>query len=285
MAIRIVTDTTANLPQETLDEYGIPTVPQYVIFGEESLKDVFEISSTEFYRRQAISPILPKTSAPSVGEFEEVFAKILREDPKATILCIHPSSEVSGTVRSARPAAAAFPTADIRVFDTRSISAGLGMMVLKAAQMVRAGADIDAVMAQLEAMRDGMRIYFVPATLDYLAKGGRIGRASHLLGTLLDIKPILRMTDGTVESYSKERTHKRALAALRDIALAELQGKRGVFFGVIHAACEEEARALADELCPHFETEMYLFAQAGPAIGVHAGPGTIGLCWYVPKEV
>lgn len=283
--IRIVTDTTAGIPQETLDELGIPMVPQYVHFGEEALRDVYDISIPEFYRRQAASRELPKTSAPSVGEFVTVFEQILGEEPDATILCIHPSAEVSGTIRSARPAAAqvaeVYPAADIRIFDTRSVSLGTGIPVLEAARMVRKGHTADEIMARLEYIRDHMNVYFVVGSLDYLVKGGRIGRASHLVGTLLDIKPILRLVDGTVESFAKARTRKRALADLRAIAVEAVKNKPGLHLGVAHAICEDEARELANSLCAELDPEEFLFCELGPSIGVHAGPQSIAVAWVV----
>ncbi|HOA24102.1 MAG: DegV family protein [Aggregatilineales bacterium] len=281
--IKIITDTTAGLPPEELEKYGIPMVPQYVHFGDEAVRDVFDIGTEEFYRRQAAASELPKTSAPSVGDFLVVFEEILSEHPDATVLCIHPSAEVSGTIRSARPAAAQikekYPQADIRIFDTRSVSLGLGLAVLEAARMVEQGATADDVLKRLAFMRDNMQVYFVVGTLEYLAKGGRIGRASHLVGSLLDIKPILTLVDGTVESYAKARTRKRAIAMLRDMALEGAKGKPGVRLGVAHALCEDEARELADLLCAELSPEVFLFSDVGPSIGVHAGPHTLAVGW------
>lgn len=277
--IHIITDTTANLPQEVLDQYAIPLVPQYVHFGAETLHDSFDISPAEFYARQAAANELPKTSAPSPADFAPHFSRIQDEDPDGTVLCIHPSSEVSGTVRSARLAAAEFPNLDIRIFDTRSVSLGLGLMVWEAARMVRDGADVEVVLERLQYMRDHTQTYFVVDTLEYLAKGGRIGRAQHLLGTLLDIKPILTLVDGVVESHSRARTRTRAIATIRDLILQQAQGKPRLRLGVAHAMCEEEGRALCADLVAALHPETVLFAEIGPSIGVHAGPGTLAACW------
>lgn len=286
--LKIITDTTAGLPQYILDEYGIPLVAQYVHFGDEAVRDVYDINTAEFYRRQAAASELPKTSAPSVGDFLTTFEGIFSEDPSATVLCIHPSTEVSGTVRSAMPAAAQirekYPQADIRIFDTRSVSIGLGLSVMEAAQMARDGASADDIMARLEYMRDNLQIFFVVGTLEYLAKGGRIGRASHLVGTLLDIKPILAIVDGVVESYAKARTRKRSVAELRSIALNAARGKPGLRLGVAHAVCEGEARLLADELCADLNPEVFLFSDLGPSIGVHAGPQALAVGWVSIPE-
>lgn len=284
--IHIVTDTTAGLPQSIVDEYRIPVVPQYVHFGEEAFKDMYEISVDEFYRKQAAAADLPKTSAPSPADFFPVFDAILAEDPQPTILCIHPSPEVSGTLRAARPAAAEYPDADIRIVDTRSVSVGLGMMVLEAATMREAGASADAIIQRLQAMRSATHVYFIVDTLEYLAKGGRIGRASHLMGTLLDIKPILTLEDGAVASHSKARTRKRSITQMRDYVLEGVgQGVSGLRLAVAHAVCEDEARQLMDDLVQVLEPEVCLFTELGPAIGCHAGPRTLAVGWViVPSE-
>lgn len=282
--IRIVTDTTANLPQHILDEFNIPVVPQYVHFGQDTARDYFDISPAEFYRRQKTTPELPKTSAPPPADFLPIFRSILDEDPAATILCIHPSTDVSGTIRSAEVAAMEFPGADIRIYDTRSVSLGLGLTVWHIAELVRAGAGIDTVMARLDYMRDSLKTLFVVETLDYLAKGGRIGRASHLLGTLLDIKPILALVDGVVESHSKARTRKRSVATIRDMVIEDADGRPNLQLGVGHAACEEEGRALAAELQTALNPQRALFVELGPSIGVHAGPGTLAVGWISLPE-
>ncbi len=277
--IRIVTDTVAGLPQDILDRYRIPCVPQYVIFGEESLREYVDLSPAEFYARQASVAELPHTSAPSPGDFEVLFSRLLAEDPDAPILCIHPSAEFSGTVRSAIPAAQMFPAANITIFDTRTASLGQGLMVLEAARLAEAGAGLEAILARLEQMRALTRAFFIVDTLDYLARGGRIGKAAHLLGAMLDLKPLLHIEDGMVASHSKHRTHHRALEALVGIVLEQAQGRAGLQLGIAHAVDEPEARALADRLCAELSPEVFLMAELGPAIGVHVGPGTLAVCW------
>lgn len=279
MTVRIVTDTTAGLPNEILERYDIPNVPQYVHFGDEALRDVYDVDAATFYARQVAAPELPKTSAPSVGEFLQVYGEILDADPDATILSIHPSTDISGTVRSARPAAAEFPEADIRIFDTRSVSIGLGLMVWEAAEMAERGASPDAIMARMEAMRDGMQIYFVVDTLDYLAKGGRIGRATHLVGSLLDIKPVLALCDGVVESYSRARTRRRSLTMLQEMVTRGAGGKPGLRLGLAHAVCADEVAAMAEAFRTELNPDVFLYAELGPSIGVHAGPGAVAIGW------
>lgn len=279
--IHVVTDTVAGLPPEVTRAYPIRVVSQVVIFGEQSLRDMEDISPSEFYARLATSAEMPHSSAPSIGDFTQVYSDILQDDPEATILSIHPSSDVSGTVRSAEMAIASM-AADIRLFDTRSASLGMGLMALQAARMARDGRPADDIMACLAEMRDGMHVYFLVRTLDYLAKGGRIGRASHLLGTLLDVKPLLALRGGVVEDAGRYRTHRRAVEALTQIVIQDARGQPGLQLAVVHAADVPEAQALADGLCAELQPEVFLVGEICPAIGVHVGPGALGVCYYAP---
>jgi DegV family protein with EDD domain len=284
MTVRIVTDTTAGLPSDILERYNIPNVAQYVHFGDEALREEYELDAATFYARQAAASELPKTSAPSVGDMLEAYRQVLNESPGATILSIHPSTDVSGTVRSARPAAAEFPDADIRIFDTRSVSIGLGLMVWEAARMAERGASPDAITARMEAMRDGTKIYFVVDTLEYLAKGGRIGRATHLVGSLLDIKPVLALCDGVVESYSRARTRRRSLSMLQEMAIQGAGGRPGLRLGLAHAVCADEVAPMVEAFRAQLEPEVFLYGDLGPSIGVHAGPGTVAVGWVHVEE-
>lgn len=291
MPVKIVSDTTAELPAEMRERWDIQIVPQYIHFGEETFRDEFEITAEEFYRRQAEADELPKTSAPPPADFLPIFKEHLTSSPEATILCLHPSAEVSGTVRSALTAKSQLqesnPEADIRVVDTRLISVGLGLLVLEAAKMAAGGASVAAITAQLDQMRASSRTYFVVQTLEYLAKGGRIGRASHLMGSLLDIKPILELQDGVVEAHSKARTRKRSLAAMFDLVVEHAESLRAdggqLQLGIAHARCHEEASELASQLEAALEPDFSLLTVNGPAIGVHAGPGSLAVsCLTAP---
>lgn len=281
--IRIVTDTDANLPQEVIEEFRIGVAPIHLIFGDEVLRERVDISDAESYARMAAAPELPKTSQPPASEFLSIYERMLAEDPRATILSIHISSLLSGTVNSARQAAAMYPDADIRIFDTRSASFGQSLMVRHAADMARRGASVDAILERLSQMRDDMRVFFVLETLEYLARGGRIGRAAHLLGTLLDLKPILTVTEGIIDAHSRHRTRRRALAALRALVMEDARPGPNLHMGVIHAVSEEPARQLHDELVASLSPGVMLFGELGPGLGVHTGPGALGVCWvHVP---
>lgn len=277
--IRIVTDTDANLPQSVVDEYNITLVPIQIIFGNEVLRERVDISDAESYRRMSAAKELPKTSQPPIGAFKEAYEDILAGEPGAQILSIHISSKLSGTLSSARQAADLLPGADISLFDTFSASLGQGLMVVRAAQMARQGADVAAILATLEAMRERMEVYFVLNTLDYLAKGGRIGKASHLVGQLLDIKPILVLEDGEIDAHSRHRTWRRAVDALCDLVMASTDGAESIHLGVIHAVSEQAAQTLADRLADTLSPDTLILGEVGPGLGVHTGPGALGLCW------
>lgn len=280
--IKVATDSVANLPADVVQAFGIAVIPTYVSFGAETLRDGVDIGPAEFYRRLVASPQLPVTTQPSVDDFEQFYRRLLAQHPGATIISIHLSHLFSGILASAQQAAARLSGADIRVFDSYSVSLGQGLMVREAAAMAEAGADADAILRRLEAMRAGMQFYAVMDTLDYMAKGGRIGRAARLLGTLLDMKPIITIKNGAVDAYSRERSRARALEALRNLPLEAARGKSGLHLAVMHAACEEEARALAEDLRTALKPKVFLLGEMGPALGVYTGPGAIAVAWWAP---
>lgn len=283
--IQVVTDSVAHLPQDVVDEYGVTVIPAYVTFGAEALRDGVDLTPSEFYQRLVSSPELPSTAQPSVADFVALYRRLLADDPSATILSVHISGVLSGVIESARQAAMALPDADIRLFDTRSAGAGHGLMVREAARMAREGKDIDAILKRLADMRDGMRLFFTLDTLTYLAKGGRIGRAARLLGTLLDAKPILSLSGGIVDVYGRRRGRLQAINALRDMVIesAREYGRHGLQVGVMHADCEADARQLAEEIEQAVQPEVLLIGDIAPSLGVYIGPRAVGVAWYVPR--
>ena len=210
---KIITDTTACLPAEIAQRYAIPIIPQVINFGTESFYEGVDIDLDTFLIRLKASSELPKTAAPPPDLFIKEFERLAGlAEP---IICIHPSTDVSGTVRSATVAARDFPDLDIRIIDTRSVASPLGRMVQLAAEWAAAGVDADTICVRIHDLSQRCRIYFLVDTLEYLARGGRIGGAAALLGGVLQIKPILRLHDGKVDQYERERTYKRAIARLR----------------------------------------------------------------------
>ncbi len=277
--VKVITDSTSGLPTETAQRYGIPVMPQVIIFGQDSYLEGVEMDNAAFMARLKASPELPKTSAPPPELFAEEFRRLVPSGEP--ILCIHPSIEVSGTVRSATVAAADFPDADIRVIDTRVIASPMATMVTLAAQWAEAGADADTIEARLQGMIPRCRIYFLVATLEYLAKGGRIGGAAALLGGVLRIKPILTFRDGKVDQFDRERTQKRALARLKELVLEQYPRDGEGYLSVMHAGVPEQGQALADDLAAQLGLSEVPVLDVPPAIVTHAGPGVLGAGFFV----
>src|SRR5512143_3605328 len=203
----IVADTTCGLPKSVPDGRGIPFVPQVVIFGDESFHDDGELDTPEFLRRLKASRSLPKTAAPEPTLYYPIFEKA-RERGESVIV-VAPSAKLSGTVRSAEVAAQEFSGMDIRIIDTLTVSCNLGTLVLLADDMAKAGKSVEQIEAAIAEWIPRQRLYFVVDTLEYLAKGGRIGGAKALVGELLQVKPILQIRDGQAQPYEQQRTRKR----------------------------------------------------------------------------
>ena len=244
----IVADTTCGLPRDLLAQRGIPVIPQIVMFGEDSFHDDKEMDTATFLQKLKASKSLPKTSAPEPPLYFPIFKEA--QEKGESVIVVAPTGKASGTVRSAQTAALEFPKVDIRVVDTLTISCNLASLVLVADDMAKAGESADAIVAKLDDMIPRGRIYFLVDTLEYLAKGGRIGGAKRLLAELLEIKPILQVKNGQVESFEQQRTRKRALARLVEVAAEQCPGPGGesAHLCVIQVEAECEAKSLAAEL-------------------------------------
>jgi DegV family protein with EDD domain len=277
--VKIITDTTSGLPDEVAQQYGIPVIPQVIIFGSDTYLEGQEIDHATFMERLQTSKELPKTSAPPPELFSREFERLMPEGEP--ILCIHPSAELSGTVRSATVAAADFPDADIRVIDARVIGSPLTTLVTLAAERAAAGLDADTIEDHIHRLVLRCRLYFLVDTLEYLAKNGRIGGAAALLGSVLRIKPILTLRDGRVDQFERTRTHRRAVARLKELVLEEIAGDGRGHLSVMHASAPDQAQALADDLCGILGLESVPILDVPPAIVTHAGPGVLAVAFFV----
>jgi len=275
----IVADTTCGLPHQLLEERGIPVLPQIVIFGEESYHDDKDFDTAVFLQKLKASFKLPKTAAPEPSLYFPIFEDAQRRGE--SVVVIVPTGRMSGTFRSAETAALDFPDVDIRVIDTQTISCNLGSLVLLADKMAKAGQSADEIVSKLNEMIPCGRLYFVVDTLEYLAKGGRIGGAKKLLAELLEIKPILQIKDSQVEPFEQQRTKKRAVARLVEVAAEQCQGGENAHLCVIQVAAEQEAEAFAQELKAKIPVSDIPIYQLPPAIVVHAGPKTLGVGFFV----
>lgn len=277
--VRIVTDSACDLSVEEADRARVTVVPLSIRFGDEELVDRVELDPETFYAKMAgFEEGLPETSAPSPGRFEAAFRSLADEGASA-IVCINLSFELSATGQAAQAAANALTgVVDVRVIDSRSITGGLGTMVLRAAEAADGGADADAVVALVEDLRSRTRVFGVLDTLENLKKGGRVGGARALVGSMLSIKPLLDLSSGVVEEAGRQRTRKRALGWLRD-KLAEAGPVENL--SIIHAAAPD-----IDEFIASLDGVVDLSSMRptliGPVIGSHGGRGIVGIAYTEP---
>ncbi len=279
--ITIVADTLSCIPVPEAQQLGIPYLPQIIIIGEESYRDDTEIDSKTFLMKLRTSPVLPKTAAPPPELYRPVFEKYAT--PGNTVIVLCPSGQVSGTVRGAVVAAKDFPEADIRVIDTLIIATGLGSLARKAQEWIGAGMDADTIVEKIQAMAKRWRVYFLVDTLEYLYKGGRIGAAQALLGSILQFKPILTLKDGHIDSVEKQRTKRKALARLHELIYQDCPQGSESYLTVLQLAAEEEARQLAVDFAQYFHLTDVPISEMPPAIAVHAGPGVLGVGYFIKE--
>jgi len=271
--IRVVTDSASDLSASLAEERGITVVPLSIRFGAEEFVDGTTLSTDEFWARCAASSVLPETSAPSPGAFQQAFTAAA-DDGYEGVLCLNLSSGVSATYQAAVAAAKAVgDRVPVRVVDSRFMTMGLGLMVLDLADLAAAGADLDALADRAQALIPRTHVFGVVDTLEHLEKGGRIGGARALLGSLLSIKPVVTLVDGVVEEESKQRTRVRSLRYLAD--------KAGNAPPISRLAVSNGAATDIDEFLAMLSgvpTEHPLeVVDLGPVVGTHTGPGTIGL--------
>jgi DegV family protein with EDD domain len=278
----IIADTTCGLPRKLLEERRVPLIPQVVTFGEESYHDDRDLDTATFLSKLKASPVLPKTAAPEPCLYFPFFEQAGKRGE--SVVVVAPTSKLSGTVRSAEIAAQDFPGVDIRIVDTQTLSCNLGSLVLVADEMAKAGKSADEIVTSLNDMIPRGRLYFLVDTLEYLAKGGRIGGAKRLLAELLEIKPILQIKAGQVEPFEQQRTKKRALARLVEVAAESCKGGENAHLCALQVAAEQEALAFVEELKSKVPVSDIPIYELPPAIVVHAGPKAMGVGFFVPPR-
>jgi len=274
--VRIVTDSTADLTPEQQRTAGITVVPLNVHFGDEVFRDHVDLSTDEFFRRLKASPQLPRTSQPSVGAFEEAYRSLGQGGDQ--IVSVHLSSKVSGTYNSALMAAQSVGEGKIDVVDSLSTSMALGFMALEGAKLARAGRDRQSVTERLRSLVPQSRVICVVDTLTYLERGGRIGKARALLGSLLNVKPILQLKDGEVVPLGRARGRPQALSRLvelleRDGAVSQL--------AIMHGAAQSDAEQLRQRVASRYPGVDIQLTEIGAVLGTHTGPGVIGFTYLV----
>ena len=277
MTVRIVTDSSCDLPQAMADALGIRIVPLSVRFGDTEYIDRTTITATEFWSKCAASATLPETAAPSPGSFEENFRSLAAEGATA-IVVVALSSDLSATMQSAELAARAVaPSIDVRIVDSRNASMGLGLTVLACAELAKTGASADEVVARSQSVIPRTRVFAALDTLDNLKKGGRIGGAKAMLATVMSIKPLISITNGLVEEAGKQRTRSKALAHLVDILRSQQVPIERL--SILNAQCADIDAFVA--MVKEVYAGEIIVGDIGAVIGTHAGQGTIGIVFLL----
>ncbi len=276
--VKVVTDSVADIPEPLLKELDITTVPCIVRFGREEFRDRIDLSLSEFYKRLESSPTLPATSQPAVGVFEEAYWKLAETTDE--IISIHVIGALSGTLNTARMAAQNITNAKIELIDSQQVTMALGWLVILAARAAREGYRLAEIKAQVEDALPRLHLIAMLDTLEYVRRGGRLGKGAALLGTLLNVKPLIAVAHSEIVPIANVRTPARALERLEEIVwdsgpILEL--------AVIHAAAEQPARKLKQSLAKKFPEDLILLTETGPVLGAHAGPGALGIAWVTGK--
>ncbi|MEO6652996.1 MAG: DegV family protein [Ilumatobacteraceae bacterium] len=276
MSIRIVTDSSCDLPAEVAAEHGVRIVPLSIRFGDEEFIDREELSTAEFWARCAQQDTLPETAAPAPGQFEQAYRELI-DDGATGIVVVSLSGSLSATIQSAELAARSIDDVPIRVVDSRSATLGVGTIVIACARLAATGASVDEVEALAIDRAARTKVFGALDTLENLKKGGRIGNAKAFLASALAIKPIIEVVDGRVEEGGKQRTRTKALKFLVD-KVRQYEGRISDL-AVLHADCSDVDQ-FVEMLRPYHDGEIVV-GEIGPVIGTHTGRGTIGVAFDV----
>lgn len=275
--VALVTDSTAYIPKELVEQYDLRVAPQVLVWGDQTYEDGVDIQPTEFYTRLANAKVMPSTSQASPQSFHDIFCELL--DQQYEVLAILLSEKLSGTIASAIQAKELIGDAPIEIFDSQTVAMALGFQVLAAARAAAEGASLQECLALAKKNRDKTGVVFAVDTLEFLHRGGRIGGATRFLGTALSLKPILAIIDGQVTAIDKVRTRKKSLSYLLDLLQKQIGDQKPVRIASLHANSAEDAKYLLDEATKLFDPVEVIFSEVSPVVGTHAGPGTVGLAY------
>lgn len=282
--IAIVTDSCASIPEALIEKLNIYWVPYYIHWGKKILKDLVTINREDFYRWLPTLDTLPTTASPGPGDYLELYQSLAEDRGMKEIVSIHMTSKGSGAYQAASTAKSMLkdilPTIRIEVIDTLNVSLCHGWMVIEAARAALAGRGYSDVLNLIQQMIPVTRMIQTADTLKYLAMGGRIGRAAQLLGSILNIRPLIGMEDGVIVPLGKARSRKRAYEKMVDSVEEALDRVKAFKVAYVHAAAKEEAKRLKSLLEDRLTPVESLIAELSPALGVHTGPGTVGLCFF-----
>lgn len=276
--IKIITDTTSTLSLNEATSLGLYYLPQIIVFGDKSYRDDTEITTEEFLEKLKKSVSLPKTAAPPPALYTPIFEEITQNGDTALVLT--PSAKVSGTYRSATVAAQDFPQSDIVVIDTNLIGPGFGTIVRLCVDWVKSGISISEITKRIEEYSKRCCIYLYVDTLEYLHKGGRIGTAKALAGSVLQIKPILLFKDGQINQFESQRTKKRALERIIDLVKQECPNSADSYLTILEADAMKDAQDLKNAFSSMQNIKEISICNLPPAIIVHAGPGVLAASFF-----
>jgi DegV family protein with EDD domain len=275
--IAIVTDSTAYIPKDLLEQYPVWVLPQILVWGEANYRDGIDIQPDEFYTKLSRSTTTPTTSQVTIGGFKNLFDELLSQDYQ--ILNILISAKLSGTIESATQAKEMFSGKPIEIVDSYSTAMALGFQVLAVARAVVEGASLEDCKALAEQARHHTGVIFAVDTLEFLHRGGRIGGGARFLGTALNIKPILELREGRVEPLERVRTRRKSLARVVELIEERIGDRQPIRLAALHANSPEDARWLMEEAIKRLKAEETVYSDVSPVVGTHAGPGTVGLAY------
>jgi DegV family protein with EDD domain len=286
--VAIVTDSTASIPETILEKFKIHTVPYYIHRGSEVLRDLVSIQHEAFYNWLPTAEELPKTASPGPGDYIDIYQRLAEEQDVQEIASIHMTSKGSGAYQAAVAAkntmSEKLPALRIEVVDTLNVSMCHGWMAIEAARQALAGKRLPEVVQRVKAMIPITRMIQTADTLKYLYMGGRIGKAKHMLGSLLSVKPLIGMEDGLIVPLGQARSRSQAYRSIVKLMVRSVGEGGKVRVAFMHAAALEEAERIKEMVEQHLDVVESLFAELSPALGVHTGPGTAGVCYYPVLE-
>lgn len=282
--VKIIGDTTSGLPESFIESHDVPIIPQVIIFGDTPYLEGVEITYEDFLTKLRSATELPKTAAPPTELFADAIERLASS--REPILGIFPSAVVSGTVRSAtvglqQAIDRGLPAdTDVRIIDTQLVAAPVATLIRLAVGWAEEGEDADTIESRVREMATRCRVYFMVDTLKYLAMGGRIGGAAALLGSVLQVKPVLTFREGAIDTLEKVRTHKRAVERLKQLVVEQIAPGENGHLTVMHADAKTEAQGLVEYFCQELGLESIELLAVPPAVVTHAGPGVLGVGFF-----
>jgi len=276
--IALITDSTASIPKELTDKYNIIVAPQILIWGKENFEDGVNITPGEFYTRLKKTTVMPTTTQVTVAKFHEIYQSLLAQDYQ--ILTIVISAKLSGTLNSALQAREMLPpNAPIEIVDSNATAMATGFHLLTVARAIKQGATFPECVALAQKAREHTGIFFAVDTLEFLHRGGRIGGATRFMGTMLNFKPILELRDGRVEPIERVRTRGKSLSRIVELAVEQIGSRQPVRLASLHANAPEDAMLVLEDAAAKVNPIERIFSEVSPVVGVHAGPGVVGIVY------